>query len=379
MREKIDNNKKNVLILLGRYLPGQKDGGPIRTISNLVDTFGDDFNFYIACLDRDSGDKKAYENVLFDEWNKVGNCYVYYVKKFDFPIIKELSKDVAFIYICGCYNSYCYLTLILRKIKKINCSFSIAPMGNFSPGALSIKKTKKTTYIKICKLFGLFKNIVWSVTSENELRDTKRIMGENIQYIIAEDLPTHSDVSFTFFNKKPNSVVFLSRISKMKNLIGAISAMSHVKKDVTFDIYGFIEDEFYWEKCKTALQNLPSNISWNYCGLVSFNESMQILSKYQIFLLPTMGENYGHVIFESLSAGCFPIISDTTPWNDIIKENIGAVLPLSEDMDNFTEAIETALEFSDEKRSLIRNRAVNYCRVKSERAKKESGYKKLFN
>ena len=39
------DRKKQVLILAGCYLPGIKGGGPIRTIANLVEVLGDEFEF----------------------------------------------------------------------------------------------------------------------------------------------------------------------------------------------------------------------------------------------------------------------------------------------------------------------------------------------
>lgn len=47
---------RKILILAGRYLPGYKDGGPLRTLINLTDALGDEYEFYIACFDRDQGE-----------------------------------------------------------------------------------------------------------------------------------------------------------------------------------------------------------------------------------------------------------------------------------------------------------------------------------
>ena len=44
---------RKILILMGRYLPGYKDGGPVRTIINVKDMLGYEYEFYISCLDRD--------------------------------------------------------------------------------------------------------------------------------------------------------------------------------------------------------------------------------------------------------------------------------------------------------------------------------------
>jgi glycosyltransferase involved in cell wall biosynthesis len=43
-------------------------------------------------------------------------------------------------------------------------------------------------------------------------------------------------------------------------------------------------------------------------------------------VFPTLGENFGHVIAESLSASCPVICSDQTPWNDVLAAGGGTVL-----------------------------------------------------
>ncbi len=45
-----------ILAFIGHYLPGYKAGGPIRTLENMVDALGDEFEFRIVTSDRDLGD-----------------------------------------------------------------------------------------------------------------------------------------------------------------------------------------------------------------------------------------------------------------------------------------------------------------------------------
>ena len=51
---------------------------------------------------------------------------------------------------------------------------------------------------------------------------------------------------------------------------------------------------------------------------------------WDLFLFPTVGENYGHVIQEALSAGCVALISDQTPWQDLEQSGVGAAIPLDQ-------------------------------------------------
>lgn len=60
------------------------------------------------------------------------------------------------------------------------------------------------------------------------------------------------------------------------------------------------------------------------------------------FLFPTLGENYGHVIFEALAAGCPVIVSDQTPWQDLEKREVGWVIPLA-DQQRYCQVIEQIL------------------------------------
>ena len=83
---------KKILIITGRYLPGYKDGGPVRTIKNLTDLLGDDYHFTVMCSDRDHGDIKPYENIK-EGLNRVGKADVIYVpnSKFSFSLIKSFA------------------------------------------------------------------------------------------------------------------------------------------------------------------------------------------------------------------------------------------------------------------------------------------------
>ena len=52
------------------------------------------------------------------------------------------------------------------------------------------------------------------------------------------------------------------------------------------------------------------------------------LFEYHFFILPTLGENFGHVFIEALAAGCPLIISNRTPWLELEKKGIGWDIPL---------------------------------------------------
>src|SRR5574344_978708 len=351
---------KKILIITGRYLPGYKDGGPVRTIKNLTDLLGDDYHFTVMCSDRDHGDIKPYENIN-EGLNRVGKADVIYVpnSKFSFSLIKSEADKNDLIYVCGPYNGYAIKALLLNRLSLIKCPFILASMGSFSKGALNIKSTKKRVFFTIVKLLNLFKNVSFSVTSSIEEQELLNALKLNNRCFIARDPERTIDESISHNEFKKNeklNVVFLSRISEKKNLIGAIDILSNVKGNIDFKVYGNIEDKDYYDKCIKKLSILPANVSFEYMGTANSEDVPKILSEYDVFLFPTHGENFGHVISEALLAGTIPVISDTTPWLDLDKENAGFVIN-SGDTASFAKTIDKLYQMSREELLSISNNA----------------------
>lgn len=343
---------KTILIIMGRYLPGYKDGGPVRSIKNLVDRLGDEYDFRILTTDRDHGDHESYPNIRVRDWNQVGAAKVFYVEPdgFDEETVERLAAEAELVYICGCFNDYARTTLKLKKQGKIKCRVVIAAMGLFSPGAFHIKYPKKKAYMILLKRLGYFKNIEWSATSEEEAKDIRREAGKDAVCHLAEDLPRKPEnvEHVTQTDAGSLRVIFLSRISRKKNLLFAAKVLQQVRGDITFDIYGNMEDISYWKECEEELKKLPGNVKWEYKGEADAEQVVKIFAEYDAFLFPTMAENYGHVIFEAMAGGCVPIISDKTPWTEEKMGNCGKVAALdgADASEVFAEIVEKITEMT---------------------------------
>jgi glycosyltransferase involved in cell wall biosynthesis len=124
----------------------------------------------------------------------------------------------------------------------------------------------------------------------------------------------------------PARLVFISRISPMKNLDLVLAALQGVRKPVEFDVYGPAEDARYMTKCRAAMEQLPPHVRARYLGELPADQVRQTFSRYDAFVFPTRGENFGHVIGESLSASCPVVCSDETPWSPVLTAGAGAVV-----------------------------------------------------
>ena len=372
-----------MLILTGRYLPGYKDGGPVRSIINLTEIFGLEHEINIVCLDRDHGDNKPYDGVKIGEYNTVGNANVYYAAEDDYNIqlIERLAAGMDVVYCCGPYGSYARSAMKLNRQHRLNCPLVIAPMGSFSPEAYAIKGVKKRAYITLMRLMGMFDNVIWSVTSEREDAELKAVFGANIQTVIAQDLPRTDELSHPKIKQAGHlDIIFLSRISRKKNLLAAAQILKLLPNDIScdFDIYGIMEDENYYRECETLLKTLPANVKYEYKGEVDSEDVLEIMSGYDVFLFPTLGENYGHVIAEAMAAGAVPVISDETPWLNLEKSGAGYDIPLVNIAEYAAVLKELALE-DEEAFRLRTDRTKQYIKEHNRESIANSGYKKIFD
>jgi glycosyltransferase involved in cell wall biosynthesis len=79
-------------------------------------------------------------------------------------------------------------------------------------------------------------------------------------------------------------------------------------------------------------------------GSIESKEVVTMLGKYHVFLFPTLGENFGHVILEAMTAGCAILISDATPWRGLQEKGYGWELPLSRP-ESFVAALNEAVRW----------------------------------
>ena len=366
------------MTIIDYYLPGYKAGGPVRTTANTIDWLGDEFEFYILTSDRDFQAHEAYPDVPIRVWQKVGKANVMYLPPSDKncwawrQCLNRMNYDV--VYLNGFFSRLSIKTMVLRWLKLIpNKPIILAPRGEFSKGALSLKHLKKLVYLTVVRWINLYQNIIWQASSEYEKQDILDVFnvvqqGGSRKIMVAPDLPEPSPKVLVAPNLltikdidtqtgsliKPRlkmsgsvKIIFLSRIVRKKNLDFALRVLSEVQGEVDFDIYGPLEDAAYWQECEALIRQLPANIRAIYRGVVKPERVMETFSQYHVFFFPTRGENFGHVILEAMRAGCPVLISDQTPWRYLTDKQVGWDLSL-EGKGQFVAALHSLIAMDDQ-------------------------------
>ena len=329
--------KPRVFILQDFYLPGENVGGPVWTIANMVERIGDRFEFMIAALDRDFMSNTPYSSIERNAWNRVGKASVFYASQLSrrniVRLIRESAPDILYL------NSFFWRstvkTLILRRLRRIpDIPVVLAPHGEFSDGALQLKAWKKRAYIAVARVVNLCRNVTWHASTAWEEKEIKDTVGHGCCVHIAPELAPLSPPENAETSPRPNKstgqlrLVFLSRITPKKNLLQALKIVRTVPGDIALDIFGPIEDQSYWRECLREIYNQPRKNRVRYCGMVPHAKVWETLSRYQMFFLPTLGENFGYAILEALTVGCPVVISDRTPWRNLAAQRVGWDVPL---------------------------------------------------
>ena len=359
-------NKPTILTFIGYYLPGNKSGGILRTIINTVDHLCEEFEFRMVTRDRDLRDDKPYDDIKINQWQKVGNAMVYYLtpqsktKKDILNLIVNTPHDL--LYLNSFFDPFTIKVLLNKKFAKVAFKpVIVAPWGEFAWASLKQKYIKKYIFMQLARMVGLYNNVTWRASSEFEKMDIIKVMKIKSEAIhITGDFPIKNNSDVTPESTlKPSTdceglkIVFLSRISREKNLDYALRVLKKINALINFDIYGPAENETYWKECQELIDQLPDNVIVNYLGSVKANQVVNVFSRYDLFLFPTGGEAYGHVIAESLTAGTSVLISTKTPWRDLQVDKLGWDIDLAQ-IDSFVEVIERLALLSDNERMRMR-------------------------
>ncbi|HEX8650330.1 MAG TPA: glycosyltransferase family 4 protein [Pyrinomonadaceae bacterium] len=350
--------QNRVLILCDYYLPGYKAGGPIRTLANIVEHLGDEFEFKLLTRNNDLGEREAYTGVTPDSWSRIGKAEVCHLAQGSLRLpalrrrINAAKPDLLYINSLFSYT-FSIKPLLMRRMGLIpRWPVVLAPRGELSTGALALKRVKKRLYLMVAKAMGLHRDITWHASSEYEAANIRRWFGEHVSIKVAPNLPARTinvNGHWERREKTPGQlkIIFISRVDRMKNLRGALKILKEASGEIQFNIYGPLEDQGYWAECRKIIEQLPKNISVRYQGSVEHEQSLAVMREHELFFMPTLGENFGHVIMEALLAGCPVLISDQTPWRGLEEKGVGWDLPLSE-TSRFRDVIEKCVAMGAE-------------------------------
>lgn len=318
------SEKKSVLISYDYFLPAYKAGGPVQSISTMVKALDNDFEFSIFCSGTDLDGSKL--KVQKDKWSGYNHSQVFYASKqfLNRVNIVKLLKDKkpSVIFINGIYSWYFNIIplLFVKGVRKI-----VSVRGMLHQGALSQKPFKKKAYLFFWKFFRIHHDCEFHATTLEEKQFIEKVFGERVKIWVAGNFP-----KILVYQPPPakqeGSLILISiaLISPMKNYLLVLQGLKKCTHNIDYLIYGPIKEAGYWKECELLIKEMPANINVVYKGEILPDKIPEALREAHVFILPSKSENFGHALYEAMTAGKAVITSHFTPWNRL-KENSAGI------------------------------------------------------
>lgn len=347
------------------FPPAYLGGGPIRTLAALVRNAPVDVDTSVITASVDLGQSEPLD-VTVDRWVDLSpTSRVRYVNWRSIKAIWGAVSEVRsirpdFVYLNGFFSARStILPQILIRLRVLpKTQIVLAPRGEFGGAAISMKSRKKRLYLGAYRRFGLARNLLWHASSAAEAANIEQVIGSNSRIVVREndtELPTNARLP-TKRVGGPLRAVHFARLSPIKGLDLLLASMGALTGELSLDVYGPEEDDDYVARCKKLARDLPDHVRVAFHGPIPHDSVPDVLARYDVMFFPTRGENFSHVIAESLSVSCPVITPDTTPWTDVLRSGGGNVVD-SNDRGGWSRAVQAYVNLGEDGWSLNRQKA----------------------
>ena len=333
MTSATSTSRPRIVMLWPLFPPSVRSGGPARSAAGMLSALADEFEFFVITSAFDYASDDPMKGVVSDRWGNAFGAKVWYIsgqRPRPLRLLRLIrGRDPQLVYLNSLWHfGFAILPLLALRVSGSRVPVLIAPRGELSVGALRIRAWKKRLLISVYRVLRISRSVAWHASTDMELADIRRVFGPKVvthrAIAVRTDLvSSRRRVRTDIRDEERIRAVFLSRIAPMKNLDGLLRALSLVNAPLELTIAGPIDDRKYWSTCERLIAGLPSNTTIRVFGVVEPATVVEFLSGFDLFLLPTHGENYGHAILEALAAALPVIVGANTPWKRVEEEHAG--------------------------------------------------------
>jgi glycosyltransferase involved in cell wall biosynthesis len=200
----------------------------------------------------------------------------------------------------------------------------VSPRGMLAPGALQFSRMKKRVVWKLWQGPAYRNATLWHATSHQEADDIRRFGIDAPIAVIPNGVDLTDQLALHAPVKSMRTILFLSRIHPKKGLPSLINAweeLSEQRPDWQLVIAGPDEDGHRMALEKIVRQRQISRVSFK--APVYDEAKYSLLADADLFVLPTISENFGIAVAEALAAGIPAIVTKGAPWSGLETQKCG--------------------------------------------------------
>ena len=340
-----------IAVLADYYHPAKKAGGPVRTLTAMVSRSGHRSSVFVATCGFDLGETRPLP-VTLDEWTQSLGTSAWYRSKgvlaYSRMLIAVRRISPTTIYINSIFSpTSAVAPILLHRLGFFGpADLVVAPRGELDPGALATRPTKKCLYLTILRRILHPRISLWHASARLEAQNiSASFPGARVVIHPNEnDLPDRA--ARPHARRDRRRIVFFSRIAPKKGLHILLEALGYCTFEASLDVVGGAkpQDDKYLRECIRIAASLPDHIEVRFLGHRDLINAQTFLTHYDMSVLPTSGENFGHTIIESMSAATPIMVPSTTPWTNVLSKD-SLVVPTLDPVD-WAESITRFLSLS---------------------------------
>ena len=335
-----------ILWVTGSFFP--TNSGGMDTIMHWIARCLKKQNVNLTLLTSDEGTNGKVES---NRWHQTdfGNIKYVPTRIHYFPIrliaaaFKSLLKHDN-VHLCNIFypSSIAVVTLAVLLNKKVIWSVH----GELDPWAIKHRAYKKKPFLWFINFF-LKNQVVFHTTCQEESNYVKNIFGQKTKTLLLTNyilLPKKEQIPTQKY------LLFVGRIHPKKGLDRLMNALaaSTLFRDSNYilKVVGDYDNE-HGRELITLSNQLKLNKKIQFLGKKEGVEKFQLFAGAYFTIMPSITENFGMVVVESMSQGTPVIASTGTPWQVLEKEHAGLwVAPQTKALTNSIDKI-LALNQSD--------------------------------
>ncbi|MEG3955468.1 hormogonium polysaccharide biosynthesis glycosyltransferase HpsP [Microcoleus sp. herbarium2] len=267
-------------------------------------------------------------------------CYPWRRYKFSFSLLQWLNENARQFDLAHLHALFSPVTTLAATIARYHdLPYIIRPCGMLDPADLQKKKRLKQIYATLLERPNLAGAAAIHFTSKEEAKISERFgLGSTAKMPVPRDLVIPLGVTAGLFPKRLRDsqvpiILFMSRIAPKKGLDLLIPALESILGsgiEFHFILAGSNpQDADYETQIKVQIHNSSLAKYTTITGFVSGDLKAELLTKSDLFVLPSYYENFGIAVAEAMAAGVPVVISDRIHIaEDIQQAEAGWVGPL---------------------------------------------------
>ena len=211
-----------------------------------------------------------------------------------------------------------------RAAKRAGKPLVVSPRGMVAPAALAFSRRKKAVFWRMLQGPAYAGAGVWHATSDEEAEDIRRFGVAAPIAVIPNGIDLPSTIAAHPNVAQNRTILFLSRLHPKKNLPALLGAWRRIVQDLPewrLVIAGPDEGGHRAQLEAQVAQFAIPRVQ--FAGPVYAADKAALIGCADLFVLPTLSENFGIAVAELLAAGVPAIVTKGAPWQGLQTHRAG--------------------------------------------------------